>query len=507
MTVHRRLRAGQRGQTIPIIALAGTVLLGFTALATDLSLQTHYRRTLQNVTDAAALAGVRDLGAVANQPDRVSAVSDALNTVANTLKLPAFVSTWRGGASCSGSQCDVSLTSANYAVTVNVPPKDTPTAAYRTWPYVEVEMSKTTQNGIGNIVGAATSTEGARSVGYHFAANQPFGFALYAQTLISDGNDGETVAGNVYADRSINPQASGHAGFCADTNQVTGAGSYVIFGTLQKGDNGYLNDGQYDVRPTNADVVNSGLANCSSTGSGTVNETATANAANCGSLGVQGVTLNTTFNTYIDACVASPKLSPPVLTGPSGSGGTFTCGSGALIGTQWQAGTYQCSTGSALPAGNNSFAPGVYTIVHNPACNPKSCFDLDFSRDNVQLTGVTFLLVNGATVGVEKGATVTVDPISGCVKASYVDCRYSFFDPTSASVVQVIDLGSTLTTYGTMYLANGSVHVDSNAFIFIASGQAIVNSWDVQSGFHPNPDVIYNGNNSAPQNEVLKLVE
>ena len=38
-------------------------------------------------------------------------------------------------------------------------------------------------------------------------------------------------------------------------------------------------------------------------------------------------------------------------------------------------------------------------------------------------------------------------------------------------------------------------------------GQAIVNTWDVQSGFHPNPDVIYSGTNSAPQNEVLKLVE
>jgi len=91
--------------------------------------------------------------------------------------------------------------------------------------------------------------------------------------------------------------------------------------------------------------------------------------------------------------------------------------------------------------------------------------------------------------------------------SSSSDCRFSFFDPTSASSVYVIDLGSTLTAYGTLYLANGSVHVDSNAFVFIASGQAIVNTWDVQSGFHPNPDVIYSGTNSAPQNEVLKLVE
>ena len=51
------------------------------------------------------------------------------------------------------------------------------------------------------------------------------------------------------------------------------------------------------------------------------------------------------------------------------------------------------------------------------------------------------------------------------------------------------------------------MNVDSNAFLFIASGQAIVNTWNVQSGYHPNPDVIYSGTNSAPQNEVLKLVE
>src|SRR4029077_11048143 len=100
------------------------------------------------------------------------------------------------------------------------------------------------------IVGAATSTEGARSVGYHFAADQPFGFALYAQTLITNGNDGETIAGNVYADRSVDPQSSGHAGFCADT--VHGSGSYVVFGTPQKSDPGYGNDGQWDVKPQSA---------------------------------------------------------------------------------------------------------------------------------------------------------------------------------------------------------------------------------------------------------------
>lgn len=514
MTARRRRNAGQRGQMIPIIALSATVLLGFTALATDLSLDTHDRRTLQNVSDASALAGVRDLGATANEPDRVNAVADALNSVANSLGLPAFPTTWAGGSTCSGSRCDVSLTSGNYSVAVNVPPKDTSTAAYRTWPYLEVELHQTSQNGFGGIVGMGTSTEAASSVAYHFAANQPFGFALYAQNLISNGNDGETVDGNVYANRSIDPQSSGHAGFCADTSN--GSGSYIVFGTPQKGDSGYGNDGQFDVRPQSADSVGT-VANCSSTSGGTVNETATASTATCGAVTVQGVTVDTTYNHFIDACVASPAISPPSLTGPSGTtgtGGPF-CGSSSgtangLSGTVWQPGTYECSSGTALPAGNDTFHPGVYTIVHNPSCNPKSCYDLDFSRDTEDLEGVTFLLTNGATVGIEKGATVTVNPIGqngDCVVNAADDCRYSFYDPTSSSSVYVTDLGSTLTTYGTLYLANGSVNVDSNAFLFIASGQAIVDTWNVQSGFHPNPDVIYSGTNSAPQNEVIKLVQ
>ena len=509
MRVQRHRRAHQRGQAIAIIAIAGTALLAFTALATDLSLQTHFRRNLQNVTDAAALAGVRDLGATANQPDRVSAVGDALTTVAGSLKLPSFGTSWNGSASCSGSQCDVTLTSGSYTVTVNVPPKDTSTAAYHTWPYLEVELHQTTVNGLGGIVGATSSTEGASSVGYHFAANQPFGFALYAENLVSNGNDGETINGNVYADRSINPQSNGHAGFCAGPSN--GTGSYVVFGSPQKGDSGYAGDGQFDVKPQSADTLNT-VSDCSSTGSGSVNETASPGSGTCGAVTVQGVTLDTSYNHFINACVASPKISPPALTGPSGTTGTFgtaVCGStgGGLSGTEWQPGTYQCATGTALPAGTNTFHAGVYTIVHNPSCNPKSCFDLDFSRGNSDLEGVTFLLENGATVGVEKGATVTINPIGGgCQVNSSSDCRFSFFDPTSASSIYVIDLSSTLTTYGTLYLANGSMNVDSNAFVFIASGQAIVNTWNVQSGFHPNPDVIYSGTNSAPQNEVLKLV-
>src|ERR1700752_2765449 len=111
MRGQRHRRGRQRGQGVPIIAPPRHRLLGSPALAPAPSLQTHYRRNLQNVADAAALAGVRDLGALANQPDRASAVGDALSTVAGSLKLAPFGTSWNGSGSCSGSQCDVTLTS------------------------------------------------------------------------------------------------------------------------------------------------------------------------------------------------------------------------------------------------------------------------------------------------------------------------------------------------------------------------------------------------------------
>ena len=44
-----------------LVAMLGIVIFGAAALAVDLSIQTHDRRTLQNWTDTAALAGARDL--------------------------------------------------------------------------------------------------------------------------------------------------------------------------------------------------------------------------------------------------------------------------------------------------------------------------------------------------------------------------------------------------------------------------------------------------------------
>ena len=54
----RKHRAAERGQVMILTALLAVVILGAAALAVDLSVNTFSQRTLQNVSDAAALAAV-----------------------------------------------------------------------------------------------------------------------------------------------------------------------------------------------------------------------------------------------------------------------------------------------------------------------------------------------------------------------------------------------------------------------------------------------------------------
>ena len=43
--------------------------------------------------------------------------------------------------------------------------------------------------------------------------------------------------------------------------------------------------------------------------------------------------------------------------------------------------------------------------------------------------------------------------------------------------------------------------------LFLKDGQAIVNAWNVQSGNHSNPEILYDPSATATQREVLQLVE
>jgi len=55
-------------------------------------------------------------------------------------------------------------------------------------------------------------------------------------------------------------------------------------------------------------------------------------------------------------------------------------------------------------------------------------------------------------------------------------------------------------------MPSGTMRARKNAAIEV-TGQAVVYTWDVQSGNHPNPLVTFAPNTDPPNPEVLRLVE
>ena len=74
-----RARSRERGQILPVVALALVALLGVSAFAIDVGFAYYAKRQLQSATDAAALAGAQDL------PNATTAVATAASyATANT---------------------------------------------------------------------------------------------------------------------------------------------------------------------------------------------------------------------------------------------------------------------------------------------------------------------------------------------------------------------------------------------------------------------------------------
>ncbi|MGH7750221.1 MAG: pilus assembly protein TadG-related protein, partial [Candidatus Dormibacteria bacterium] len=227
----RPRRRAQRGQAIPLIALASTVLIGCTAMAVDLSVQTQARRSLQNVTDAAALAGAHHLSSTTvSQAERIAGVEDAVEVLHNALQWSlggVSVATYAqslttGSAGCAGStSCSVTLTAGGATVTVSTPPVSARSAVYDGDSHdFEVNVSQGSSSGIGTAVGMLPGASGAHAVAYHFPAGQPFGFALYAGSYAQDSNYDQIITGNIYAYRSVQPQSNGQSATCAEGGSV-----------------------------------------------------------------------------------------------------------------------------------------------------------------------------------------------------------------------------------------------------------------------------------------------
>jgi len=520
---------GQRGQVVPIAAICSALLLGGAAIAVDLSLQTDRHLDLQNATDAAALVAARDLGTTstqANQADRKLAAIDGLKVVYDHLGWGATATVWATAAvatTCNtGTDCHITTTGpgngSGVSVTVDIPPRTANDASYNEsgtsgtpWGYAEVSVHELQQKGFGGTIGFGQQTAGAHSVGYHFPGGQGFGFALYSGTMVQAGNNDEVIQGNVYAYRDVQPQSSGKASICANTDS-NGNQGHIILGAPQSGafpspDPAAGAAYQKDVRPTSADqVVHSQCDDAA--GKGQVAQTA--EIGSCGTLTVQGVSMTTTQDPSSLACMANPAVTAPDLQGPALTGNVVRYDGSSL------------GNNVSVLTVTSALLPGIYYITHNPNCSPPTCTDvvidghsapstclLPYLSYTTCLLGVTFWLDKGATIGVSNGASVLTSPYMPLVDTSLDpnDGRFPVYAPIGSTAGVYVDKNTTtLVMNGTVYMPSGTMSDTSNATLGI-NGQAIVNTWNVQSGDHLNPEITYNPNATATQRQVLQLVE
>ena len=553
-------RRGERGQMVPILALFAVVLLGCTAIATDLSVSTHYKRNLQNVTDAAALAGAKQLPVSVNASKQVTATQTALQVLHNTFAWTSGGSTTPAALATSGCngatlQCSVSLcagltlsgcttvpagSNQPFSLTVNTPPKSALNATFNSadlstdpnyYQRVEVVMHQLSGGFFSGIFGVGSEVAGAQSIGWHFASGQPFPFALYSRTVVQDGNSPEIISGNIYAQRYIAPQGNGQAAVCAEADSNNNPGE-IVLGAPQAPDSGYANDGQHGNSkvPPGSDPVRDG-ANCAAIGAGTVGMSGNpGNTAGCAAaFGGEVSGSQITFDNTDQACEANPALSVPnVAALPNIPAITATqCQSTPQPTiTPWasstQADVFQCSGNNKpslnITAGITTLTPGIYEI--EPSGNTPC--DVTIDGTGPALTGVTFYLINGAGIcaspasGNPVGVTITQTPYCGTCSpgpATPGDGVYDILSDNSGNNPSVTMNGSgggsgsgIWKMTGVIWLPTGTVTIN-NKNALEDTGQILVDTWNDQSGNHNNPSVTYNGPNSPSQQEQLKLVE
>lgn len=531
-------RRGHRGgQVAPIAALFMVVVMGAVALAVDLGIGSHRHRNLQNAADAAALVGARDLGRTSvqpNQADRSNAAIDALRVVYDHMGWGATGTTWatgvvnaQTGMNCRGNDeavhCDVTTPGPGAAstttVTVDVPPKTAKNTAYdetgtagAPWGYVQVDVTERDPSAFAGVLGVKTETTGGHSVAYHFPGGQPFGFALFSNSVVLSGNQSEIIEGNVYSYRDVQPQAAGQSAFCADTDPANNPG-HVVLGAPQSGpfpspDPAAGAPYQNTLLPTTAQILTK-VSSCSGTGGGVVAQTAA--IGSCGSISVPGLpTLSTTQDPRSLACMANPPIVPPDLQGPSNAGNVVRLDGSAL------------ASGQSVLTVTTALTPGLYFITHNPLCVAPGCTDVVISSAvagsctgiyvgvyDTCLPGVTFWLDQGASISVSSKVRVLTSPYvppSGSSQNPN-DGMFSVYAPLGSSAgIYITKNGTSLATSGTVYMPTGTMSLADNALLNI-QGQAIVNQWNVQSGNHTNPEITFQRNAVAAQRETLQTVE
>lgn len=521
---------------IPLLAIFAVGILGATALATDLSVSTHYKRSVQNVTDAAALAAAKLLPVSPTTGftgDQGKAMTAALQVVHNAYAWGGAVPNWQSfinGGTCGASGCSITVCTSGttitcpagaktvtasgvipFVLTVNTPPLTARVPSFNGDVHrVEVVMSQQSGAFYAGAFGKSTNNDAAQSVAYHFAAGQPFGFALFSRKIVASGNQGETVYGNVYADRNLDPQSHGKAGVCAAPDPVTNKLSFIFLGSPQQGQTGYQGDGQASILPQSADPILRGQT-CPAPG-GYVEMSANPQTNSDCNLGFPGNNSSSTItlDTADGACEATPAITPPPVAAPPNIPvyGSTVCGNGGVLNNKYTPNEYKCNSGAALTV-NLALTPGIYEI---DAGNNGGC-DVQISDPAIPLTGITFYLKGGAgmclTIG--SGQHITQTPYNAGTGAAGDDKYAVLSDNALTPSIRLISGGNGSSSgwwdvTGTIWLPTGTITF-SNKAALQDSGQIICYTWDDSSGDHANSSISYNAAFAPQQNETLQLSE
>ena len=564
-SIRRRALSGRRnehGQMAVLTAIFAMVLLGVIALATDLSVSSHYKRSLQNVTDAAALAGAVQLpsGTPTTGPagQQGAAALAALKIVNNAYQWVASVptslvtsSTCSGTASvgCSITVC-AGMTSSSpactlstgatsngpFVLTVNTPPRTARISSYNNGSdtsnqhRVEVLMRQQT-GGFFTAFAGGTDQDAAQSVGYHFAAGQPFPFALFSRTIIQDGNKGEVVQGNMYAARYVQPQSSGQAGICAGPDPNGNAG-FIFLGYPQIDDGSAYNA---VTNPGQSTITHGGWPIQDNVACTPYNPPPKGVAAMSANPAVTGCTAGfpdnnsgsvITYDSQDGACEANPAIQPPPVSTPAIPANPpqycGTTGTTGWNGTYFQPGEYTCANGTALTIDNTHLLKGgIYEI--DASGNGKAGCDVNVNdtagsynigyNSGLGPQGVTFYLKGSATLcfNIGSGDTITQTAYNSGSGASG-DGRYAVLsDQAGAPSIQMNSIGTGSATgfwnaTGVIWLPTGSITFNNKAAL-TDDGQVVVNSWNDSSGNHDNSTITYDQGVAPPQAEVLALNE
>jgi Flp pilus assembly protein TadG len=489
--MNRGHRSEERGQVVILAALMAVAIIGGAALAVDLSVNTFHQRSLQNVSDAAALAGATDLGTTPTAAQQQQGITDALLTIQKNENFPAG---WLGSSvatACGSGYCE-NVTYNSYTVAVSTPPQTPRAAVNGGINDLEVAVTLNGHNGFGSVVGAPNSTVAAHSIAYHYGPPAPYTFAFFSKILTGSGNQVESIYGDAFVGNGYSYQSKGKS--CLGVYEVAGGTQgHVVFGTVPPS--------------TGPEPIYGQSVACPGGGVLTAQPPAPKATApiNCPSPSTPYD--DTTTSTWL--CYLSSPAVPAIVRPKVGQGAGVTLGCGGVVNATTAAGVYGVPAGCAVTldfAGGNincvSLVLGAgssVSVKDKKGQNYITSYGFNPSGDTVADSDITGI-----------GATV---PASACGGAG-VNANHSVIwapDTSVSPMPTALSNGSTgccsdTLFVGAVYLPDQQISFSTNQAMEDA-GSVYCGNWDVQSGNHPNPTVSYDAGNAGDVGEMLKLVE